>query len=93
MEISGIPSSVSDKDLKENVLQVFDILGVNVKEDKIEACDMLKKGSEKMIVKFSKRKDFQQVMSVKKDLRYLNLSALDFPDSTVIFFNESICSH
>lgn len=93
MEISGIPCSVSDNDLEGKVIEVFGKLGVNVKEDGIEACHRIKKGSDKTIVKFSKRKDCQQVMSVKRDLRNADLSSLDFPDSTVLFFNESLCSY
>ena len=47
-------SSVSDKDLEGKVVQVFDKLGVNVKEDGIEAYRRLRKGSDKTIIKFTK---------------------------------------
>ena len=93
MEISGIPSSVSDKELEEKVVKVFDKLGCNVKENCIEACHRIKKGSDKTIVKFSKRKDCQQIMSVKKDLRNMDLTSLEFPEGTTLFFNESLCSY
>ena len=93
IEISGIPSSVPDKELEGKVIEVFDKLGCNVNEHSIEACHRIKKGSDKTIVKFNKRKDCQQIMSVKKDLRDMDFTSLEVPEGTNLFFNESLCSN
>ena len=93
IEVSGIPTSVSDNDLEGKVLEVFENLGVSVKEDNVEACHRIRKSSDRTIIKFSRRKDCQQIMSVKKDLRNLNPSDIGLPAGTTIFVNESLCSY
>ena len=50
LEISGIPTSVTDTDLEGKVLKVFEKLGVPVKEKHIEACHKVKQGSDRTIV-------------------------------------------
>ena len=42
------------------------------------------------IVKFSNRKDSLQILHVKKDLKSLDLTELDFHEGTKIFINESL---
>ena len=60
IEISGIPQSIRQLDLGKTVLHVFDKIDAPVDPQNIEACHRLKSDdngrSNKVIVKFSKRK-------------------------------------
>ena len=71
MEVIGIPKTVESKDLEHTVCKVFNSIGFDIEEDRIEACDRLK--SDRTIVKFSRRKDCQHLMRIKKGLKDLNL--------------------
>ena len=93
IEISGIPSSVHENDLEGKVLEVFHKLGSSVNEENVEACHRIKQGSDKVIIKFSRRKDCQQVMKVKRDLRNMDCTELDLPAGTTLYLNESLCSY
>ena len=93
IEISGIPNSVKDDDLEGKVLEVFDKLGVVIKEENVEACHRIKQGSDRTIIKLSRRKDCQQIMKVKRDLRNMDLSETGLPVGTTLFVNESLCSY
>ena len=61
IEISGIPQSIEQIDLERTLLNVFDKIDAPVDPQNIEACHRLKSDdngrSNKVIVKFSKRKD------------------------------------
>ena len=39
----------------------------------------------------SRRKDCQQIVRVKKELKDLNPTHLDFPEGTQLFINDSLC--
>ena len=93
IEVTGIPLSVSDENLEDKVLKVVKKLGVEVDADNIEACHRIKKDSDRTIVKFSKRKDCQQVMKIKKDLKSMSFTDIDLPTGTKIYINESLCSY
>ena len=56
---------------------VFKNIGVEIDED-VQASHRLKK-KEKTIVKFVNRKDCLQILRVKKELKSLDLTELDFP--------------
>ena len=89
LEVVGIPSSVSIKDLEGKVCTIFNRIGVAVKPDDIEACYRLYSNI-KTIVKFSKCKVCQQVLRLKKELKNIDPSEFDFPEGTAIFINESL---
>ena len=74
-------------------MEVFNKLGVTVAADNIEACHRLKKDSDRTIIKFSKRKDCQQVLKVKKDLKNMSFTDIDLPVGTTLYMNESLCSY
>ena len=64
LEVTGIPRHLSNKNLESKVLEVFSKVGCEILSRNIEACHSLI-----VIVKFLRRKDCDQVMSVKRDLR------------------------
>ena len=93
IEISGIPQSIEQIDLEKTVLNVFDKIDAPVGPQNIEAYHRLKSDdngrSNKVIVKFSKRKDVVRVMNKKKSLKNANLDGTGLPTSTSLFINPS----
>ena len=55
LEIAGILCSADDNSLDEKVIQVFKKVGCN-----IQACHCIAKKNDRVIVKFSRRKDFNK---------------------------------
>ena len=73
VEIVGIPTSVADNELEETFCKIVDKVGVKIDDRDIVSCHRV--GSQgRTIVKFSHRKDCQQLMKVKKDRSKLNLT-------------------
>ena len=67
LEITGIPSSVSDNDLENFVCKAITKAGVEVSDEDIEDCYRVgKRGT--TIIKFCKKKVSKQVLNVRKDL-------------------------
>ena len=65
LEISGIPSSVSDNDLQDAVYKAITKTGVKVSDKDIEDCHRIcKRGT--TIIKFCKREVSRQVLNVRK---------------------------
>ena len=93
IEVAGIASSVFDDNLENKVLNIFDKLGVPINPNNIEACHRIRKDSDRTIVKFNKRKDWQQVMRVKKDLKNMTFTDIDLPVGTTLYLNERLCSY
>ena len=57
----------------------------------IDACHPVGK-QVRAILKFLKRKDFQQVLSVKKDIQKITSTDLDLPNTTIkLYLNKSLC--
>ena len=92
LEVVGIPDSVQNNELEDKVLTIFKKIGSEVSPRDIEACHRLKKGNDRVIVKFSRHKGCEQIMSVKKDLKYLNMQ-VGLPGNCSIFINTSLCRY
>ena len=91
LEITGSPSSVSDKDLEEVVCTVITKAGVDITADNIEDCHRVgNKGQ--TIIKFGKRKVSRQVLSVRKDLNKVKMSD-DLTGQSALYINHSLCSY
>ena len=92
-----VPRSVSDVNLEEKVLNIFEKVGCPIEGNNIEACHRIskkkKKKNERIIVKFSRRKDCQNVLNAKKDLRKLDMKEIGFPEDNPIFVNQSLCTY
>ena len=71
---------------------VFKKIAVEIDERDVQTCHRLKE-KERTIVKFVNRKDCLQILRVKKELKSLDLTKLDFPKNTEIFVNESLCRY
>ena len=97
IEISGIPQNIKETDLEKTVLNVFHEIVALVDPQNIETCHRLKSDdngqSNKIIVKFSKRKAMVRVMNKKKSLENANLDGRGLPPSTLLFINSSFCGY
>ena len=88
LEITGIPSSVSDKDLEEVVCKAITKSGVDITADDIEDCHRVgNKGQ--TIIKFGNRK----VLSVKKDLNKVKMSDIDLTGKSILYITQSLCPY
>ena len=65
---------------------------VKIDEWDVQACHCLKQ-KDRTIVKFVNRKDCLKILRVKKELKSLDPTYLNFPENTKIFINESLCPY
>ena len=72
LEVAGIPRDVSNENLESKVLEVFSKVGCEILSRDIEKYHRLA-NNDRVIVKFLRRKDCDQVLSVKRDLRKVKL--------------------
>ena len=75
------------------MLSVLEKFCCKIDPDNIKDCHWLSKKSDNVIIKFSRRKDSQHVLRVKKDLRNLNLEDLGFHEENEIYINGSLCQY
>ena len=63
MDISGVKESVTDKNLRGKVLNLFERIHVEVHQDIIEACHCVKfnTGPKKVNIKMSQNKDADKI--------------------------------
>ena len=72
-------------------IQVFEKVGCNIDSSNIEACHCITKKNGKVIIKFSRRKDFQRVLSVKTNLQKLKMEDIGLTGENKFFNNHSFC--
>ena len=84
-----MPNSIVHSDLSKTVFKVLQHIRADMCEEKIESCHCLNKEIDHTIVKFLGKKDCEQMMGVKKDLKDLNPTGLDFPEGTRLLINDS----
>ena len=92
LEITGVPDSVSNDDLEETIIKIFDKLNVAIDPSNIEDCHWLKSnGPKKVIIKFARRKDGTLIRKNKNKLKGINLcsAGINYP----VFINDILCSH
>ena len=69
LENTGVPDSVSNDDLEETTIKIFDKLDVAIDPSNIEDCHWLKSnGPKKVIIKFARRKDCNLIRKNKNKL-------------------------
>ena len=90
LRIVAIPFSIHIGVLEETVRSVIKKIGVKIEKRDVQACQ---KEKERTIVNFVNKKDCLQVLRVKKELKFLDSTELDFPESTKIFINEILCPY
>ena len=85
VQIIDMPNSILHSDLSKTVCKVLQHTGANQGVPRPQQ-KKLPYNSE-----ISRTKDFQQVIRVRKDLKYLNRADLDFPEGIRPFINYSLC--
>ena len=83
---------VRDNVLEKKVCDVSQEIGVDICDRGIHACRRLK-DKDQRIVKFTNRKDCLRILRVKSRLKGLDPAAVDFPEGSQIFVNESLYSY
>ena len=93
LKVVGTPCQVDDNQLETKVLSIFEKVGCTIDPGFINDCHCLGRNNDKVIVKFTRRKDCKQVLQVKKDLKDLNTNDLDLPRDRKIFVSQSLCPY
>ena len=93
LEVEVIPESVENNELEGKVLTIFKKIGSELSPRDIEAFHCLEKDNDRVTVKLSRRKDCEQIMSVKKDLKHLKMQEVQLPGNSSIFINTSLCPY
>ena len=92
LEVVGIPMSVRHNALEQKVYNVFQDISVDICDRDIQACPRLK-DKEQTTVKFTNRKDCLRILRSKRQLKGFDSAAVDLPEGTKIFVNESLCPY
>ena len=94
LEISDIPDSISQNNLKSKVCDIFHGCIADI-DPIIKACHCLKfdHWPKKVIVKLARRKDASNILIGKKKLKTNNLSQKGFLPNTIVFINKNLCSY
>ena len=79
VKIIWMPLSVHQTQLEDSVCKILDKINCNIVKDNLEDCHRLK--GDRVITKFSKRKNCMQVLIVKNDLKSINMTDLDFEEN------------
>ena len=92
MGVAGISRDVANENLEPKVFEVLSKAGCEILSRDIEACHRLT-NNDKIIVQFLRRKNCDQVLSVKKDLQKVKLEDIGLKGSNSIFINPSLCPY
>ena len=93
VEVVGIPRQLDDKHLEAKVLSIFQKVGWTIAPEFTDDCHQLGKNNDRVIVKFTRRKDCKQVLQVKKDLKDLTVDDFDLSQGTKKIVNQSLCPY
>ena len=93
LDIVAISSEVKPDDLGEKVVTIFEQLGCNILTECIDAGHRISKKNPTIIVKFSQRKDCQQVWDAKRNLRKIKMADIDLPGQNKLFINKNLCPY
>ena len=94
LDVSGIPSNVTNNNLETTVLKILEKFGSPVAPENVEAIHRLKSfnNSNRVILKLSRRKDVFRIFSSNNKLKGIDLSDLNIEKGTKIYINESLCN-
>ena len=82
VKVAEIPSSTADDQHENTVCKVLQRISASITNEKIESCHRPIKNTDRTIGKFLRRKDYDQVMRVKSELKKLKPANLDLPEGT-----------
>ena len=87
------PRSVDDNILEEKLIQDFKKFGCNIDSSYIEVSHRITKNNDRVIVKFSGRKDCQRLLSIKKNLQKLKMEITGVTGDNKVFIDHSLCPY
>ena len=87
-----VQTDIEENVLDKKVIEIFEIICCSITEENIESCHRYNRYGN-VIVKLSKRKDCQQVLQKKKNLKDLQLSDFGLPGTGKIYINQSLCPY
>lgn len=95
LEISGIPNTVSDKDLESKCISILNSVDIKASSDEIEACHRLPARNNQpktTIIKFTNRKIVESACSKEKRIKLKNCNKIELglPENTELYFNENL---
>jgi len=90
IEIVGLPSSIDNDILEDEVVNLLNEIDVPVSKDSFQACHKLKK-KDRIIVKFKNRKDCLLTLKNKKTLNEFDFSSKY--NVKKLYINESLCGY
>ena len=93
LDIIGILSEDEPDVLEGKVVNIFKKLGHNILSNNIEACNRVSKKSATVTITFSRRKDCQKVLAVKKDLCKFKMEDVGLSGQNKLFTNENLCPY
>ena len=79
--------------LEDKMLTVFLKIVCELSLRDLKACHRLRKNSDKVIVKTSRCKGYEQILSVEKDLKKVKMQDIGLTSSQSIFVNTSLCPY
>ena len=74
-------------------MNIFEKLGCNIPSNCTEARHRVSKKSATVVIKFSRRKDCQEALAVKKDLRKTKMEDVDLLGQNRLFINKILCPY
>ena len=89
LEINPVPESLGNEILEENVCKALSLAGANVTPEQLRSCRRLKKRN-RVIVKFKCRKQRQNVLFNRKNLKDKSSDLTQLRFSGKIFISESM---
>ena len=90
IEIQGIPASVSNDSLKDEVIDIFKLVNIRTDKENIEIARLGKSESKNAIVKFVSKKICRQMLGKMFDLPKMVFSSAGLGSNTKVFVNESL---
>ena len=91
LDIQGIPDTVSDDQLEENIIEIFNQINVKINKFDIEDCHRIGKSKKTTIVRLVNRKNCKAVLEKKLSLsRKLDNEKLGFQSDAKIVVSENL---
>ena len=92
LEITGLPENTENGNLEDLTLKVLHEIDENIDSQNVEDCHWIKtQGSKKVIIKFLKHKDANNVRTKKEKLKGKRLTSLRI--NKPIYINDSLCTY
>ena len=89
LEMVGTPMLIRDNVLEQKVCNVFQEISMDKYDRDIQRCHHMK-DKDQTIVKFTNRKVCLRLLRVKRQLKGFDLAAMDLPEGSKMFVNESL---